>query len=131
MSDGGGSVGRAAPAVGPARGGGLAWPRGLGRLSDEALAQRRLALQAHSALLRESIAVQALAWQVGPPGWSLVRGLAAGLRRHPWAPALVAGWLLWRRPRRALRWAWRAWGWWRLGRRVVAGWRRWSRVLSR
>lgn len=121
----------ATPAAGPDRRRGLAWPRGLGRLSDEALAQRRLALRAHSALLRESIAVQTLAWQVGPPGWSLVRRLATGLRRHPWAPALVAGWLVWRRPRRALRWAWRAWGWWRLGRRLVASWRLWQRVPAR
>ena len=131
MSGEGGPAPGAMRPASPGRRGGLAWPRGLGRLSDEALAQRRLALRADSALLRESIAVQALAWQVGPPGWPLVRRLATRLRRHPWAPALVAGWLLWRRPRRALRWAWRAWGWWRLGRRLVAGWRLWHRVLTR
>jgi hypothetical protein len=110
---------------------GLSWPRGLGTLSKEALAQRRTTLQSHSALLRESLAVQALAMQVGPPGGSLVWRAIELLRRHPWAPALATGLLLWRRPRRVLRWALRSWGWWRLGRRLVSMWKLWRHVQAR
>jgi hypothetical protein len=110
---------------------GLCWPRGLATLSKQDLAQRRTALQSQSALLRESLAVQALALQVAPSGWSFARRAADLLRRHPWAPALAAGVLLWRRPRHVLRWALRSWGWWRLGRRLVSMWKLWRPAQAR
>jgi len=91
----------------------------------ERLRQRQAVLVHRSTVLRERLARhgQALGplWQGADSarrGWRWVRA-------HPWVPALVAGWLLVRRPRRL--WAaallgWRGWRWWRRYGVALARW---------
>jgi len=74
---------------------------------------RRSQLQQRSTLLRDRLAVHAKAVQ--PLMEIAETALTTGrwVRRNPWVFALMAATVLLRRPRSALRWAWKGWQFWR------------------
>lgn len=95
----------------------------LAALGQQALVQRREALIARSAALRERMTRDA-----APVAASLERvdhllDALRWLREHPFVPAVGAAVVALRRPRKAWRWASRAWAVWR-------GWRRLRRLIN-
>ena len=96
----------------------------LSALDSQALVQRREALLARSAALRERMAVDAsgLAAPLRPA--DRVLDALRWVRAHPALPALGAAVVVLWRPRRAWRWAVRGWTLWR-------GWQRLRRLVRR
>lgn len=92
--------------------------RRLSALSNPALAARKAELIARSTALRQDLQQQLQTLSTGPRWWTSAQAGLEWLAGHPWLPAAGLLWLAWRRPRAALRWAWRTWGWWRTGRRI-------------
>ena len=94
----------------------------LERLSAYELAQRREALLARSAALRERLGAD-LASLSRPLSWAdQVLALARWLRAHPLVPAGAAAALALWQPRRAWRWLWRGLGLWRAWRSARIAW---------
>lgn len=98
----------------------------LAALSDAALAARKASLIAQGHSLRHDLRQQLQTLSTGPRWWSYTQSSLHWLAEHPWLPAAGVLWFAWRRPRTALRWAWRAWSWWRTLRRIR---RVWGQVL--
>ncbi len=88
----------------------------------QTLMQRRIELVQASGALRERLVQHAHA--VGPAlDWAeRLRRAGGWLQRHPLVPAAAGLWLVWRRPRGVLRWAWRGWAGWRLVQRWGQAW---------
>lgn len=83
---------------------------------------RRQALLRQSADLRDSL--ESHGRGLAPLFGAADRAWAAAswLRAHPLIPAGVLALLIWRRPRRLLRWGRRAWAAWQLLQRARAAW---------
>jgi hypothetical protein len=87
----------------------------------QTLMQRRIELVQASGALRERLLQHTRA--VGPAlEWAdRLRRAGGWLRRHPLVPAAAGLWLVWRRTRGVLRWAWRGWTGWQLLQRWAPG----------
>lgn len=95
---------------------------GLGRLSAAELAQRREALLARSASLRQDLGA-GLSSLSTPLAWAdQALALVRWLRAHPLVPAGAAAVLALWKPRRAWRWLARGIGLWRVWRSARAAW---------
>ena len=89
--------------------------------------QQRLWIRRQELLRQSSELRNKLQWHaegLAPVLRGADRAWAAGvwLREHPLVPAAALALLVWRRPRRLLRWARRGWSAWQLVRRVRAAW---------
>jgi hypothetical protein len=74
---------------------------------------RRAELQQRSSLLRDRLSTHAVTTQPLFGAVEQVRKAGRWARQHPWVPILLASAVLLRRPRTALRWAWKGWMTWR------------------
>ncbi|WP_180682483.1 YqjK family protein [Tepidicella baoligensis] len=88
----------------------------------QALWMRRAELVQRSGLLRERLVAHGRALQPLFQVADQARHTAHWMRAHPWVPLGVVGLLVWRRPRRWWRWAWKGWAAWRLYVRVRRAW---------
>lgn len=93
----------------------------MSRRRAEALTQRQQQLLVRSVELRLRLGGAAAVWQP-PLAWAdQVHAAWRWLRLHPEVPLAAAVMLAVLRPRRALRWAGRAWWAWRLWQRLQRG----------
>lgn len=83
---------------------------------------RRAELQQRSAVLRERLAVHAVATQPLFGMAEKMRETGRFIQRHPWLPLVLAVALVLRRPRSALRWAWKGWAVWRWAKTWADRW---------
>lgn len=88
----------------------------------QTLWMRRAELVQQSGLLRERLVAHGHALAPLFHAAEQARGAAHWVRVHPWVPFAVVGLLVWRRPRRVLRWMWKGWAAWRLYLRLRRAW---------
>lgn len=93
--------------------------------------QQRWLLEQRSAELRDRLATHTEA--ISPLfAWAdRARRGAHWVRRHPLVPLAVALLLLWRRPRRVVRWGSRLWALWGTVQRVRGVWQAWRGASAR
>jgi hypothetical protein len=84
--------------------------------------QRQAELVHRSGVLRERLAAHAQALAPAMAAADRVRDTASWMRAHPWVPLGLGLLWLWRRPRRGLRWTWKAWQGWRWWMRQRRAW---------